>query len=724
MRAPRLVLTVAFSACLFSACDAVGAGAYATVGAPPGVSSSSGLPDGRIYELATPFNKHGFQVGASGVNTGDKRPIFSIASVDGNAVSFEAKGPAAEIDSGGLSQNFVAERTSDGWTSRSSTARGLHQNEEVNLLRQTPIWRDYSPDLSHLAYSVTGPAIVGPLQGYWNFYLLGPAPLSEPTWLLRDAIQNKGSFDEEFPGTQLVGMAPDASIIYIADEARLLPQDGSRTGWGLYEYRKGTLIDAGVLPDGNVPASGVLPLATNPKPPHETWAPGQNNPASLDNAVSVDGARVFFQSAGELYVHQIEGDGSERSALISASKLPGHVGDGAPDGVAQFENLTKQASDIGYVSPEPTYGFASPDGSHLFFQSIDQLTSNAPSDAEPKVYDFDTESNSLEYLQNVTLGGIVTVARDGSSFLFANKAKPSPDLDLWSAGPGGGSVNQIAELPDGGFVGPGRMAADDSVVVFQAQAPIAGFNDAGGEQVYRYNVNDNELDCVSCPPEGIHPSGNSYLSAVDQYAFEGGNPEVAVVNDARGVSNNDEQIFFDSPDPLVGRDTNGKPDVYEWDNGTVFLVSSGTSPEPSWFLDNSKSGGDVFFSTSDELAEGDTDGGYDIYDARIPRPGDSPPSSAAPCSGAACQGPSSVAQLLGMPSSATFNGVGNVIEEHSTSKTKSAPKKLSRSQKLVNSLRACHKRRPKSAQVKCERRARRRYPLAEASAQHNRGGGK
>ena len=74
-------------------------------------------------------------------------------------------------------------------------------------------------------------------------------------------------------------------------------------------------------------------------------------------------------------------------------------------------------------------------------------------------------------------------------------------------------------------------------------------------------------------------------------------------------------------------------DVYEWENGVVYLISSGKSPLDSFFLDNSENGDDVFFATAQGLVPGDTDGAYDVYDARVPQPGDNPPSVAVPCKG-------------------------------------------------------------------------------------------
>jgi hypothetical protein len=705
------------------------AGAYATNESPPSSSTAAGLPDGRVYEEVSPANKHGYEAGATAPSKeipGQVNVTMSVASPDGDAVAFGSSGPAAETDASGLDQAFVAERTAEGWKSRSTMARGVNQTEGLALVFQTPSWLDYSPDLAHFAYAVLGAQVpMAPAQAQGNFYLTGSNPLEAPTWLLREGAA--GAL-EAF-GTQLLGMSPDASVIYIAEEGRLLARDGSRSGWGLYEYRNGKLSEAGVLPDGSVPAGGALPAATASMVTSGEDVYDASNPASLDNQVSEDGMRVFFVAGGELYVHEIEGDGSEHSVLVSASQATGHLGEAAPDGVQLFENLTQRLDAVTTVetkdASEPTYAYASSDGSHVFFESEDKLTDAAPIAGGLKVYAFDVDTGSLEYLPGVDLGGIVTAAADGSSFVFVNNAA-TPELSRWVAGPNGGSVSQIVKLPGGGFVGPGRMTADDSVVVFQAGAAIAGFNNAGTEQIYRYDTKTNQLGCISCPPAGVKPSGNAYLSAIDQYANTRFHSfaEDREVNDVRGVSSDGEQIFFDSPDPLVGRDTDGVRDVYEWENGTVYLISSGTSADYSLFLDNSQSGGDVFFATSDELVEGDNDQGFDVYDARVPRPGDDPPPAAVPCEGDVCQGPPSVAELLGAPPSATFSGAGNIVQASPAPAPKSTPKRLSQAQKLTSALRTCRKRKSKHARSVCEQQARRRDRAAGAAAKHNSGRGK
>ena len=73
---------------------------------------------------------------------------------------------------------------------------------------------------------------------------------------------------------------------------------------------------------------------------------------------------------------------------------------------------------------------------------------------------------------------------------------------------------------------------------FRHRRRSRGSTTRAAEQVYRYDIEANELACVSCPPAGVHPSGDAYLSAIDQYgdAFSNNVPEDRVVNDVRGVS--------------------------------------------------------------------------------------------------------------------------------------------------------------------------------------------
>jgi hypothetical protein len=218
-----------------------------------------------------------------------------------------------------------------------------------------------------------------------------------------------------------------------------------------------------------------------------------------------------------------------------------------------------------------------------------------------------------------------------------------------------------------------RMSSDGSAVVFLSSSLVGLLGDFNSgtnlEQVYRYDVPANTLGCVSCAPAGVTPGSSAELSVLQANESMGGlasalNKLVGLV-DERGISSDGDRIFFDTADPPVLR-PNGKEakrNVYEWENGTVYLLSSGKSPENSYFLDNSENGSDVFFATSEGLVPGDTDAAYDVYDARIPHEGDNPPPAAVPCEGSVCQGPPRVPAPLGAPASATFSGLGNIAPE-------------------------------------------------------------
>jgi hypothetical protein len=256
------------------------------------------------------------------------------------------------------------------------------------------------------------------------------------------------------------------------------------------------------------------------------------------------------------------------------------------------------------------------------------------------------------------------------------------------------------------------------VFLFKTNAQIpGGFNDGNGfEQIYRYAVSSKELDCISCPPTPVAPSGDTHISydSREPGKSNGGDAVPVTTIETRGMSADGTRVFFDTPDPLVTRDTNGKSDVYEWEDGKIYLISSGSSNEGSFFLDSSESGGDAFFATAEGVVPGDSDGAYDVYDARIPRPGDDPPPSAVPCKGSVCQGPPSVPVLLGAPASESFSGAGNLAptpQSRVKGKTKSHTSKH-KSPK--------HKRKRKKA--KHASRSRTRGSLRQGTGKSNRRG--
>jgi hypothetical protein len=123
------------------------------------------------------------------------------------------------------------------------------------------------------------------------------------------------------------------------------------------------------------------------------------------------------------------------------------------------------------------------------------------------------------------------------------------------------------------------------------------------------------------------------------------------------------------------------------------------------------SGGDVFFTTADQLVPQDAESQMVLYDAR--EEGGFPAPLLAPgCVGETCRGTPAAAPMFATPSSATFSGSGNLPP----------PVKavvLTRAQKLAKALKACRTKHNKHKRVVCERQARKRYgPTKAKKASH------
>jgi hypothetical protein len=428
----------------------------------------------------------------------------------------------------------------------------------------------------------------------------------------------------------------------------------------------------------------------------------------------------------ELYVRENAPEGGRRTVLVSQSQLPGQVGEPAPTGPVGVTDPPIAGSPL-----DTTYVYAAPDGSKAFFASKDRLTEAAPVSTEVKEYAFNLEDGTLTYLPGV-LGPIVASSHSGSDFIFENTATTPSQLDLWNEGPNGGHVTVIAELPTPSNSEAvdvvARGSAEGSVFVFDTNAPIPGGfnNDEGFREIYRYNVASNTTLCVSCLPPGRTPTGDAMIS-YDNTGGRDAKPRSTV--DTRVISSDGNRVFFDTPDPLVPQDTNGKRDVYEWEAagsgsctaspGCISLITSGKSSEDSSYLDNSESGNDVFFNTTEGLVAGDVDGAYDAYDARVPHPGDIQPPQPIPCLLEGCRGLSLESPPVATPASANLVGDGNVIPERVVPVT---PKPQTRAAKLNRLLRACRQKRNPHVRRGCEAAARRKYGPSRGAKAHRSSG--
>jgi hypothetical protein len=268
----------------------------------------------------------------------------------------------------------------------------------------------------------------------------------------------------------------------------------------------------------------------------------------------------------------------------------------------------------------------------------------------------------------------------------------------------------------------GTGANDGSVFVFNTNAVLnhqsQTFTDSAGLlQAYRYDVSSKRLSCVSCAPEGV-----------PQQPIEVGNGNPG---QGREIADKGGRVFFATATKLVPAAENGVSDVYEWEQagtgscqseeregGCIYLLSSGTSPDPSFYLDNDESGENVFFATRAGLVKGDTDKSYDVYDARVnggfPEPLPTECGGTCRSAGAAPVLPESLTSAIGPSGNLIPTLPPPAIETHGRSETG-----LTRQQKLAKALKACAKK-PKRQRAACVKRAEKLYG-AKAKAKRSAG---
>ncbi len=353
-------------------------------------------------------------------------------------------------------------------------------------------------------------------------------------------------------------------------------------------------------------------------------------------------------------------------------------------------------------------------------------------------------------------------AAPGSCGRFYNYGETTEGCNLYVRHDGATSLVAAGWIEGGGHqTGPAewaRVSPDGRWLAFMSSRALTGYDNRDAvsgqpdSEVYLYDASTGRLACASCDPTGARPLGRP-LEVGGVAANVPGLTTTLGDNSfyqSRYLSDSG-RLFFESSVALVPRDVNGAQDVYEYEPegvgsctssassgsvvfkparsvavegrevregaGCVGLISSGTSDEESSFLDASQDGGDVFFLTSSKLASQDFDSSPDVYDAHecTPRGPCIPPPVAQPpaCTTEASCRPSPVPQpsIYGLPSSATFSGLGDV---QPLSSGKPTTKVLPQAKRLAAALRACRRDRRRLRRARCERAVRGRYGATRA----------
>jgi hypothetical protein len=556
------------------------------------------------------------------------------------------------------------------------------------------------------------------------------SPLPAPTF------SQFGGIPVELP--ILAGTSQDLTHV-VYESRQNLTTDATGPEQKLYEADHGTVRLAGILPDGSAAPNSVA-----------GW--GASIFFYTPHVISQDGSRVIFttdatdcafgQICGGLYMRiahteTVHLNASERTDCADHTPCSG-----APE---QDPGGPQAAS----------YQDASVDGARVFFTSQEALTDDAPlSSSSPKLYMYDaskpdSDPHNLTFLSadHETADGInnaigtVALSDDGHYAYFiadgqlvagAPTGGDTPDIFLWhdgslrfvSAMPSQGDVLQAVNAPFDLNPKIARVTPDGQHLLFSSSATVGPTGRAQGScgennggpgclELYLYSAVSGDVQCVSCPQAGTVPSANT----VEEIRVNVG-ASLNTWHLSRSLSGDGDRVSFSTAEPLVPGDTNGKSDAYEWEadrtgtcqrpDGCLELISSGTDPSDSYFMDASASGNDVFFTTHQRLLGWDTDNNVDLYDARVGGGFPGPPTTVPACSADACQGPPVLPPAFDTPPSATFSGPRNLTPPTPVSPAK--PKTLTKAQLLAKALKACRKKHNKHKRLSCEKQAHKRYP--------------
>ncbi|HXR61647.1 MAG TPA: hypothetical protein VN732_09990 [Solirubrobacterales bacterium] len=576
----------------------------APVGGPPCPneplrSGLSGLlPDCRAYELVTPADTNGRPPRGIGF-AGDAFPTLE-ASPSGSAVSFIAEGgllPGTEGTGGFNGDLYRSVRGDSGWTTESAGFVGAQSNNSA------PGSTSLDQGFAFLSAGGEGTAVV---EGQRSAYVRYPDGHLE--------LVGRGSLGSD-PGVEGKFLTENGAHIVFqtrnrdvanGERARQLepnaPPPVFKEENGEEVLVRGTVAVYDRTPDEVTHVVSLLPGDITPAAGADAFYKGASADGvgiafsigstlylRVDNSVTYEvgenlifagvadgGRRVFYVEGGDLFALDIESGG-----IVEMTST----------GNAEVVNIA-------------------PDGSRAYFASTTAIPGSGanPNGAfaevgKPNLYL--SEDGQIRFVGTVT-------ARDVEGELNPESGVKTDGLGLWTS-----TLSQPARDPS-------RLTPDGRVLLFQSRANLDGYDSGGDPQIYRYDSDLPQLQCISCIPTKAAADGGATLQSIAQTQIAA--PPFSAFGFTPNLRADGRRAFFQSKEPLVAADTNGVQDVYEWEEqgvggctrpgGCTYLISSGQSSHDTYLYGISRSGDDVFFITDDVLVPGD-DNTLSIYDARV-----------------------------------------------------------------------------------------------------------
>jgi hypothetical protein len=623
-----------------------------------------GLPDSRAYELVTPPDTNGLipNMAAFGRNAFSNFGT-TFASPDGGSLIFGTEGGSIPaLGGGGYHDTYEAVRGKDGWQSRfvgiDGTQAAAPAPGGISADHDFAFWRVNEQGAGSMA-----------LGNYLrlpdgSFQPIGLGSLGEDITAVGGVI-TLGATHVIFEtnhgqGAQTIQLEPNApptgtTAVYDRSPGgkthvvSLLPATepgGETPAAGLDSFYQGASADGSVIAFKTLPSPGI---------------PESESPLYA----RVDNAETLAVASGKTLFGGISGNG-ERIVYLRPNatepQRPNPIFPAAqnfPQGeVFVYDTAAKTTTAIG-SGDEAVLVNVSPDGSHIYFDSPEQLDGGQGTLGAENLYVWDLATESVRFVATLTQRDVFGTPTPGVL------SQMTDGLGLW--------INDVAAPFKQPTIGPGadpsRSSADGSILIFESRAALTDYDNGGHAQIYRYDADappTEQFSCVSCNPTGVAAHSDAMLQSLPPLLLVS-LPPVNSLAEIANLTPDGNRAFFQSADQLAVGDVDGKVDVYEWQaegiggcersGGCIHLISGGRSANDDYLYAVNQNGSDVFFLSGDRLVAGDRDSVPSIYDARegggFPEP--MPPVE---CLGEACQ-PPPAAPDDAVPASSSFEGPGN-----------------------------------------------------------------
>jgi hypothetical protein len=803
---------------------------------------TAGLPDCRAVELVSPANEVGDVYDPGGSESAHEDLITTArpfrSSESGTAVTYlgdpENTGGNGDTAKGSGNQ-FLARRAGGNW-STTNISPLVAESESASDARS---YKSFSPDLSVGELASTAP-LVGDTpspQGPENCATLYATELTASNTVAYKPLFTStlvpgecgrtpistGFSEPRMTGLFFAGETPDHAVKLLDSGAALTAPAASSENLGGNVYAsttEGGLTVLNVLPNGS-----VEPHAVAGGPSEEA----QNGP-DLGNVISPDGERTIWSSVER-------GPGLENVMVALPKALYAREKALTPEA----RTVQLDAAEPGAAGPSGGGQFwaGSVDGEKVFFTDCHALTTEATTHEEggcldnvegkndlvktgSDLYEYQFGGGSGSKLRDITVDsdesdplgadvqGVVASSTDGDFVYFVaggalgaapnsrgqapvsgrcKKSEEAQEAEREGKVPAANGCNLfllhfngsaweapvfIARLAPsdniqdlvalnspkgvGSNSGGGRERVGDwnptlgsriaqatpsgGALVFSSTQDLTGYDQANlaslvtrgasglseddANQIFVYNAGANSLTCASCNPRN---------ETLDLNAFVEGTATYLPVSSSytfmhRWINEAGTELFFDTSQPLAEADRNKIQDVYEW-------AAQGT---PSCPTSTSVFGGCIFLLTSGEaaafafLVDTDRTGENVFVTNRGPLHGVGPAGTKSSLFDLRTGGGVDQAPAEGCNSAATCPAAPVSIPAGSAPRSSSiagndnfgpAPELKKavvqmRAEKLAGALRVCRRERARKRRGSCEARARKRYGAKKAKTERRK----